>query len=83
MKAFYQKYILNFKQASGTSRGILHTKETYFLKVVDGERIGYGECAIFKGLSIDDCEDYEEKLSWLCKNINRNVEELLRELIIK
>ena len=81
MKAFYQKYILNFKQASGTSRGVLHTKETYFLKVVDGERIGYGECAVFKGLSIDDRKDYEEKLSWLCKNINRNAEELLRELI--
>ncbi|MGV8945220.1 MAG: o-succinylbenzoate synthase [Lutibacter sp.] len=81
MKAFYQKYILNFKQASGTSRGVLHTKETYFLKVVDGERTGYGECAIFKGLSIDDREDYEEKLSWLCKNINRNADELLRELI--
>ena len=81
MKAFYQKYILNFKQASGTSRGILHTKETYFLKVVDGEKVGYGECAIFKGLSIDDREDYEEKLSWLCKNINRNADELMRELI--
>lgn len=81
MKAFFQKYILNFKQASGTSRGVLHTKETYFLKVVDGDRFGYGECAVFKGLSVDDREDYEEKLIWLCKNINRNAEELLRELI--
>ncbi|MFA5298175.1 MAG: enolase C-terminal domain-like protein, partial [Lutibacter sp.] len=81
MKAFYQKYILNFKQASGTSRGILHNKETYFLKIVDGDRVGYGECAVFKGLSIDDREDYEEKLIWLCKNINRNTEELFHELI--
>jgi o-succinylbenzoate synthase len=80
MKAFYQKYLLNFKQASGTSRGVLRTKETYFLKLVDNERIGYGECAVFKGLSIDDREDYEARLTWLCENIYRNKEELLMEL---
>ena len=81
MNAFYQKYILNFKQASGTSRGVLRTKETYFLKVVDGDQIGYGECAVFKGLSADDRPDYEAKLIWLCENIDRNVEELWKELI--
>lgn len=81
MKAFFQKYILNFKQASGTSRGVLRTKETYFLKVVDGNKIGYGECAVFKGLSADDRPDYEDKLDWLCQNINRNLDELLQELI--
>lgn len=80
MNAFYQKYFLNFKQASGTSRGVLRTKETYFLKVVDGDKIGYGECAVFKGLSADDRPDYEEKLDWLCQNINRNLVELLQEL---
>ncbi len=81
MKAFYQKYLLNFKQASGTSRGILRTKETYFLKVMDGDKIGYGECAVFRGLSADDRLDYEEKLFWLCENIDSNKEELLGELI--
>ena len=81
MKAFFQKYILNFKQASGTSRGVLRNKETYFLKVVDGDNVGYGECAVFKGLSIDDRPDYEEKLTWLCENINRNLDELLQELM--
>lgn len=68
MNAFYQKYILNFKQASGTSRGVLRTKETYFLKVVDGDKVGFGECAVFKGLSADDRPDYEEKLAWLCQD---------------
>ncbi|MBL4939100.1 MAG: o-succinylbenzoate synthase [Lutibacter sp.] len=81
MKAFYKKYILNFKQASGTSRGILHTKETFFLKLVDENSIGIGECAVFRGLSIDDRPDYEEKLQWLCKNINHDVTHLLNELI--
>lgn len=81
MNAFYQKYFLNFKQASGTSRGVLRTKETYFLKVVNGDNIGFGECAVFKGLSADDRPDYEDKLDWLCENINRNLNELLQALI--
>ncbi|UMB60606.1 o-succinylbenzoate synthase [Lutibacter sp. A80] len=81
MKATYHKYILNFKQASGTSRGILKTKETFFLKLVDKDKIGFGECGLFRGLSIDDRPDYEEKLNWLCKNINKNSDELLAELI--
>lgn len=81
MKAFYQKYILNFKQASGTSRGVLRTKETYFLKLVDKDKTGIGECAVFRGLSIDDRTDYEEKLQWLCENINRELDELSLELI--
>lgn len=81
MRAIYHKYILQFKQASGTSRGILKTKETYFLKLVDGEKIGVGECAVFKGLSVDDRPDYEEKLQWLCTNITKNFNELLGELL--
>ncbi len=31
MQATYQKYILNFKRPSGTSRGVLTEKETWFL----------------------------------------------------
>ena len=80
MKASYKKYILNFKQASGTSRGVLHTKETYFLKLTDNQKVGIGECAVFRGLSIDDRPDYEEKLQWLCLNIHKNMDELLINL---
>ncbi|WP_445725640.1 o-succinylbenzoate synthase [Flavobacterium sp.] len=81
MIATFQKYILNFKQASGTSRGILKTKETYFLVLNNNSKIGIGECAIFRGLSIDDRTDYEDKLTWLCNNINQSVSYLLNELI--
>ena len=81
MKAIFQKYILNFKQASGTSRGVLHTKETFFLKIIENNKMGIGECSIFRGLSIDDKPDYKKKLQWLCENINRNIEDLLFELI--
>jgi len=70
MKAFFKKYTLNFKRPAGTSRGILHTKDTYFLILQSGDKTGYGECNLFKGLSADDLPDYEEKLNWLCQNIH-------------
>jgi len=81
MKATFQKHILNFKQASGTSRGILRTKETFFLFISNDSSQGLGECGLFRGLSVDDRLDYEEKLQWLCENINREKEALLSELI--
>jgi o-succinylbenzoate synthase len=81
MKATFKKYILNFKQASGTSRGVLNTKETYFLILENAHKKGIGECAIFRGLSIDDRTDYEEKLQWLCNNIHLNPSYLLNELM--
>lgn len=81
MKASYQRYILNFKQPSGTSRGILKTKETFFLKIEDGINFGIGECGLFRGLSADDRPDYEEKLQWVCKNISLGKERLWEELL--
>ncbi|WP_445732260.1 o-succinylbenzoate synthase [Mariniflexile sp.] len=81
MKATYYKYILNFKQASGTSRGVLKTKETWFLLLNSEGKQGIGECGIFKGLSVDDRPDYEEKLQWVCKNINLGLIGLLSKLI--
>ncbi|MDR2206815.1 MAG: o-succinylbenzoate synthase [Flavobacteriaceae bacterium] len=80
MHAKYFKHILEFKQASGTSRGILHTKETYILEIFDGDKKGIGECAVFRGLSFDDVPEYEEKLNWLCENINADFEFLKEKL---
>jgi o-succinylbenzoate synthase len=80
MKATFQKHILNFKQASGTSRGILRTKETFFLFISNESSEGIGECGLFRGLSIDDRDDYEEKLQWLCDNIGLEEQQLLKEL---
>ncbi len=80
MKARFVKYILNFKQPAGTSRGILKTKETFFLILEHAGKTGYGECNLFKGLSADDRPDYEDKLHWLIKNIRQNPEIILNEL---
>jgi len=81
IQASYQQYILNFKQASGTSRGVLKTKETWFLILEKEGRKGIGECGLFRGLSADDRSDYEDKLQWVCTNINRGKTFLLEQLV--
>ena len=80
-KATFKKHLLEFKQASGTSRGVLHTKETYFQEITEGEKKGIGECALFRGLSFEDIPEYEEMLQWLCDNINENKKLLRKELL--
>lgn len=80
MTAKYFKYLLEFKRPSGTSRGVLLEKETFVLEVVDGNKKGIGECAVFRGLSFDDRPDYEEKLQWLCENIQQDSVALKNEL---
>ncbi len=82
MKANYHKHILEFKAPSGTSRGVLKTKETWFIVIEDGENNGIGECGILRGLSYDDRPDYEDKLHWTCENIAKGKDvlwEALRE----
>ncbi len=80
MKATYKKYTLHFKQPSGTSRGILKTKETWFISIEKNNKLGIGECGMFKGLSIDDVPDYENKLQWVCDNIKLGLDKLHEEL---
>lgn len=80
MKASFFKYLLQFKRPAGTSRGILQTKETYFLILEKNGKKSVGECALFRGLSSDDKLDYEEKLQWLVQNINLPKSELLKNL---
>ncbi len=81
MKATYKKYILNFKRPSGTSRGILTEKETWFLILEENGKTGIGECGILRTLSIDDRPDYEEKLQWVCANIHLGKEALWEALL--
>ena len=81
MKASYHKYVLDFKRPSGTSRGILTQKETWFLILEHNGKMGVGECGLLRGLSIDDRPDYEEKLSWVCKNIHLGEEQLWKKTI--
>lgn len=80
MVSKYFKYSLEFKRPSGTSRGVLYEKETFILEISENDKKGIGECAVFRGLSYDDRPDYEEKLQWLCENIDRDSTFLKQEL---
>ena len=62
MKATYHKYLLDFKRPSGTSRGVLTQKETWFIVLEENGKKGIGECGILRGLSADDRDDYEESI---------------------
>mgnify|MGYP003667815028 FL=1 len=80
MQASYKKYILDFKRPSGTSRGVLNHKETWFIRIEQNGRFGIGECGILRGLSIDDVPNYEEKLKWTCEHIHLGQDKLWSEL---
>ncbi|UOE41691.1 o-succinylbenzoate synthase [Chryseobacterium suipulveris] len=78
--ASFFKHILEFKRPGGTSRGVLHTKDTFILEISENGKKGIGECGLFRGLSFDDVPNYEEKLQWLVENINQNPKILEQEL---
>jgi len=81
MKAAYKKYILDFKRPSGTSRGVMTEKETWFLILENNGKKGIGECGILRTLSADDRPDYEEKLKWVCENIDLGKDKLWESLL--
>ena len=65
-------YNLIFKRPSGTSRGILTSKEIWLLKIWNEESpevFGLGECALFRGLSAEDRPGYEDVLQSLTPNL--------------
>lgn len=62
MEISVKKLDLEFKKPSGTSRGALHSKPSWIIKLVDSTgKIGVGEFSVIPGLSIDftDEESYE------------------------
>jgi len=82
LTAKYIKHVLNFKLPSGTSRGVLTNKESWYLIVSDTDAPnikGIGECSLIPGLSPDDYDSYETKLNYVCDNITKETA-LLSEL---
>ena len=70
LKATYRKYTLRFKRPGGTSRGILTTKDSWFVFLIDKRipgRTGIGECSLISGLSIDDSPGFEGRLDHCCR----------------
>ena len=69
MKAHFQKYTLNFKQASGTSRGVYTTRDSWFIFLDDGTNTGIGECAPLPDLSIESPKRMSARLLQVCEQI--------------
>ncbi len=76
--ASYKEYTLKFKFVAKTSRGVLLNKKVYFLILKLDNVVGIGECSTIPGLSIDDRDDYSEKIRSICEEINQGVD--FREL---
>lgn len=74
LKASYQHHPLIFRKAAGTSRGILHQKDSWFIFLTDSDdqdRYGIGEVSIIPGLSIDPLPEIESELTLLCQEISK------------
>jgi len=72
LSAQYSKRTLIFRQASGTSRGVLLTKDSWYISITHNEAPhchGLGECSLIQGLSPDDTVTFEEELRTLCNNM--------------
>ncbi len=75
MKATFKKYTLEFISPGGTSRGVLHTKDSWFLFLHHEEKPeiqGVGECSLIPKLSIDDRPDFEDKLNALVADVDHH-----------
>ncbi len=74
LEAKWEKITLKFKQPSGTSRGVLTTKDSWLINIWDCANpkiIGIGEASIIKSLSPDWSDTFEEKIDEVVKNINQ------------
>ena len=67
------KHSLDFKFPAGTSRGVLESRDTWFVNISNTEYpkiSGLGECAPLRGLSIDDHADFQSRLTEICNRIS-------------
>lgn len=70
IKFSYCPYTLRFKEAAGTSRGVLHEKLTFLLRAFyedSPDKIAYGEVPYFPGLSHENFRQVEDCLKRLVR----------------
>lgn len=82
-KASVEKYTLNFKTPSGTSRGVLTQKDSWFIRIWEEnkpEKKGVGEASIIKTLSPEWDDQYETKIQAVVENINHYAGDGIEEL---
>lgn len=83
LKASIDFHELIFKEPGGTSRGVLTTKPSYFVRLWNSSKpnvVGVGECSILPNLSPDDRPEVKEKLLEVAQNIQHHVKTNFQEL---
>jgi len=76
MKASWSKRTLNFKRPAGTSRGVMSTRNVWYIFLSEDGKTGIGECAPLVDLSIDDFTLIESKLDEVCADPKSVIEDL-------
>lgn len=82
----YIKRVLQFRFDAGTSRGVLRTKEIYWIKTYypDFPQVmGWGEAAPLEKLSVDDRPDFESLLQKKLKELEKLTWELEENFILR
>ena len=85
-RASYVKHDLIFNFPAKTSRGAIEKHTVFILCIEDTEKNikGYGEAAPLKGLSLDDREDFEDKVKEICRTISetQNYKDALKSAVV-
>ena len=72
LKIDIEPRLMHFKRPAGTSRGVYHTRQVWFLHLRSSEFPaceGIGECAPLPDLSCDAVSDYEQILRDVCRRV--------------
>ncbi len=81
MKLSWFKHTSVFKTPGGTSRGVLHTKDSWILRIDDDGSVGIGEVSLIPGLSIDNPQEIETQLIRLASSDTiDDLSDVLRDL---
>jgi o-succinylbenzoate synthase len=72
LQASCKKHVLEFNFPAGTSRGVLHTKDVWYIYLHDTitNFTAIGECSTIPNLSIDYSDSYSAALRQFCDDIN-------------
>lgn len=75
MHCTVQPIVLKFKVSAGTSRGVLHTKPSWIVELIDGDIHGKGEISIIPGLSPEFTDEqlFTDKIHEIVKAINEGI----------
>lgn len=76
----YRKF--DYKRPSGTSRGILTEKHTWYLELKDGSREGLGEFNVIPGLTPEYAsqEEYQHLVEQVCEQLQHEEWEIWKSL---